>query len=498
MNALLAKPLSYLPSLRDVLLRIGPVRIVFLASLLLSLSAVQTGSINRDGMLYVVTARAYLEGGMMAAFQAYPWPFMSIFMAWVAQVSGLGIETAGYLLGTLFMAGTYALLIDCAKRMFPEAIWYIVLVLLALPGLNSLRDELLREFGCWFFIFLTVWLALRWSDAPRWSGALALQGALVLSALFRPEALMLFPGLILWQWFSAEPEQRLRRVVMIGSLPALGLFVLIALLAAHQLEFSRLAIDIQRLGFANFQEKVDGLKELLPLQGREEAGRILFFGLLATVPLKVLAKMNLFALPLLYAFAGQSSWRLLARCSVFAWLFLAYLLALWIYVVDMQILTGRYVALLLLFAAPLTGVGFYRFIGRYPRWKAALVGLAVLIMLGKSVSLSNGKAHYAEAGAWLAKNIDSTSRIYAESGRAAYYAGWNIRQLPSPMRRWEAEANIERQAYDWVVLEVHKNAEPLDDWLERMGLREVQRFDSSDEGGVIIARPSLVDKENAP
>ena len=107
--------------------------------------------------------------------------------------------------------------------MFPEAVWPICLVLLALPGLNHYRDEILREYGCWFFFMLAFWLSLRWSDTPRWGTALLIQLALGISALFRPEALIFFPALLLWQWFASPSGKKCQRMFMIAGLPALAI-----------------------------------------------------------------------------------------------------------------------------------------------------------------------------------------------------------------------------------------------------------------------------------
>lgn len=203
-------------------LTLGPVRTAFLGSVMLSLIALQQGILNRDGMLYVDTARVLLDQGFGAAMTNYSWPFLAILMAGVSTITGLSLEVSGHLLNTFFMAGVCALLVACAARMFPEAIWHIALVVLALPGLNGYRDELLREYGCWFLVMLAIWLILRWSDAPRWPLALATQCAIGVAALFRPEALAFFPALILWQWFAASKETRWRRVAIIGSLPMIG------------------------------------------------------------------------------------------------------------------------------------------------------------------------------------------------------------------------------------------------------------------------------------
>ena len=177
---------------------VTPARVAFIASLLISWIAISTsGSLNRDGMLYVDTARVFLNEGFVAAKETFSLPFLPIVMALFSKLTGFGLETSGYLLNALFLAGACALMTDCAGRKYPEAVWPICLVLLALPGLNHYRDEILREYGCWFFFMLTFWLSLRWSESPRWPMALLAQLALVLSALFRPEALTFFPALIL-------------------------------------------------------------------------------------------------------------------------------------------------------------------------------------------------------------------------------------------------------------------------------------------------------------
>jgi hypothetical protein len=91
---------------------IGPRTTVFFCSLLLSLIAAPKGTINRDGMFYVEIARAFLDGGFVAAYATFHWPFLGILMAVVSQLTGLGLEASGLLLNGLFLAGTCGLA-DC-------------------------------------------------------------------------------------------------------------------------------------------------------------------------------------------------------------------------------------------------------------------------------------------------------------------------------------------------------------------------------------------------
>jgi hypothetical protein len=152
----------------------SPVRVAFFASLALSFLAVLSNpSLNRDGMLYIDSARMFLSDGLAGASTVFNWPFLPILIAGFSELSGLGLENAALLLNALFLAGACSLLVACATRRFPEAAWPICLCLLALPGMNQYRNEILREYGCWFFFMLSFWLALRWSERPQWRSALA-------------------------------------------------------------------------------------------------------------------------------------------------------------------------------------------------------------------------------------------------------------------------------------------------------------------------------------
>lgn len=468
---------------------LGPRATVFLVSLLFSLVTAVQGTINRDGMLYVQTARDFLEGGFGAAYATFHWPFLPILMALVSQITGLGLETSGLLLNGLFLAGACALLVACACRLFPEAIWPIGLVLLALPGFNGYRDELLREYGCWFFVMLSFWLALRWSDSPRWPLALAIQLSLLAASLFRTEALALFPALILWQAFEAPAGERWRRLAMIGGVPAIGLAALVGLYATKQFDSGRLAIDLGRFSISRFDAKAAAMAPAFIAYARDQAHTVLFFGSLAIVPLKFVAKMGVFILPLLYAIHDQSLRTSLGRSRLFAWAFLVHALVLCVFVLDLQFLSGRYLGLLLAFAAPLTGYGLWLLMQRFPAWKIPMVLLAMLVMAGNVVSLSPAKHHFVEAGNWLARNASDSPRVYIESPRAAYYAGWRFTPRPAPEDRSGLVPGLEQGKYDLVVLEVSRKDADVAALLRDLKLLTITRFAHPNGDAVIIALP---------
>lgn len=494
-------------------LKLNPVRVAFIGSLLLSLIASQKDTINIDGMLYVETARVFLHEGFESALRTFYWPFLSILMAWVSQLTGIGLDTSGYLLNAFFMAGTCALLVASAARFFPESSWYLCLVILSVPGLNGYRDELLREFGAWFFVVLALWLALRWGDAPRLMTALAAQVALVLAALFRPEALALFPALIFWQVFAAPSGERWGRVVQIGALPLLGFTLLVALHEAGSLGSGRLATDLGRLNPERFLAKAHAMapafvnaQAMDPAFARwvsDQAGIILFFGSLAIIPVMFVSKMGILMIPLLYSVIGERVRETFVRNQLFLWGFLGYFLVLCVFVLDMQFLSGRYPALLLLFSAPLTGHGFWLLTKRFPRWSATMVACSSLVMIANVVDLRPGKQHFVEAGAWLAKNVNESPRVYVESASSAYYAGWRFpgtfSSQHSPERRADMVSGLIHGEYDLAVLEVSQKEPPIEPWLKSANLKQIASFVDRNGDAVIVAAPiGKADRSSTP
>lgn len=471
--------------------RLSPERTAFIVSLLLSLIAQSQGTLNRDGMLYVRAAQAILDGGFEAASRLFNWLFLPLLMATVAQATGLSLEHAGHALNAVFMAGTCALLVACVRRQQPELAWAACLVVLALPGLNEYRNELLREYGCWFFIMLAFWLALRWAEKPSWLASIGIQAALGSAALFRPEALALFPALLLWQFFTAPHAERWHRLLMLGAWPLAAGLLLFALYWTGDLPGQhRIAFDLGRLSMERFDSKARTLASALTVYAQEDARFILFVGLLALIPLKLAIKFGLLLMPLAFLFVAGAARQTLARFPLFAWAIAAHLLVLAVFVIDLQFLVGRYVALILLLAVPFVATGFRLLTQHAPRWRMAIVTVALVLMCANVISLSPGKTHFVAAGHWLARTHPESPRTYIDSGRTAYYAGWFNIALAARNDRAAIEHAVRQGQHDLFVLEIARKDAAVDTWLEgRLGLKIIQRFPHAEKGAVIVARP---------
>ena len=484
--------------LRRFLNALSPTQTAFLGSLLLSLTALLTSPIiNRDGVLYVETARIFLQSDLATAFSTFDWPFLSVLMAIFSKLTGIVPENSGHILNVFFMAGTCALTVNCAERRMPEAAWATCLVILALPGFNNYRDELIREYGCWFFTVLSFWLALRWSELPSWTTGLLTQVTLFAAVLFRPEALAFFAALILWQFCSAPHGERIRRLLMIGSIPLAGMVVCLFFILAKRLAPSgRLNILAGFFDLARkrelFDTKAQALAAALIPYARNQAETIVFMGSLAIIPLKFIRQLELFLIPVLFLFRGYPLRQTLSRLPLFAWAFMAQVAVLSFFVIDMQFLAGRYVAVLGLLAAPFIGCGLKKLMDWFPKWNVLILSLCFLTMGDNVISWNRGQTHLLDAGKWLAANVPANSRIYIDSNRTAYYAGWKLDRVRAYEIREEASEEMRRGDFDWVIVEIPDDNTWLDSWLDRTNLQLQKRFSSAKRDSVIVATPKQV------
>lgn len=474
---------------------VGPVRAAFIGSLLLSWAALSGALINRDGILYVEVAQAMLEHGFALQRGGIDWQFLSLLMAGLSVATGLAPETAGHLLNAFLLAGACGFLVAITRQRLPEAAWAACLVVLAMPAYNGYRNELLREYGFWFFCMLAFWLALRWEGAPRWREAIACQLTLGVAALFRLEAVAFFPALMLWQVFAAPAEQRMRRVLMIGCVPVICTVLAAVLFGTglvavpgrvwYYLDAANPLRTLQILNEAGSRMSETVFKYKY---SREEASYILFFGLLSVIPMKFLKMTGVFLIPAIYQFAVQPSRTVLARWQPLPWAFFAYLLVLAAFVTHQFFLVGRYVSMLNLLAVPVAAAGLALLMQRFPRWKTLMVALALATMAANVMSLSPRKTHIVEAGRWLGANAPDGSRVGVDNARIAYYAGWRMSQTVSLDRPALVQALAEKRI-DMVAIEASRKEADVEKWLADHRLKAVQRITNKAGDAVIVAVP---------
>jgi hypothetical protein len=476
---------------------IGATQAAFLGSLLLSFIARQNSAIlNRDGMLYIETAKSFLDHGFPVLTKGFDWVFFPLLIAGVGAVTRLDLEAAAFVINALLLAGACALMVDMVRRRMPAMAWSACLIVLAMPAYNGYRDYLLREFGCWFFTVLSFWLAMRWEDgAYRWRDAIACQLALVCAVLFRLEAAVYFMALVSWQLYSAPAGLKVRHAFMIGCVPFLSCGILIVLIMIGAL---KLPVRIEGyLHAANifrkpetFHNAVNSLATVLPKYSKGNSDLILFVGLLSLIPVKFVKMCGVFILPLVYGSAVPKVRIALRQWHLMSWAFLVYLLTLIAFLIEKLYLSARYVSTLNLLIVPVVTVGFVALMARFPRWKAMFLALAFLTMLANVVSLSPRATPIPSAGAWIAENATNPSRVFVEDPRIAYYAGWgySAHDKRSPELAGLTQALASNQ-FDMVVLSEYSEKSARSDWISANQLQIVKLFPAKAGEAVVVAVP---------
>lgn len=310
--------------------------------------------------------------------------------------------------------------------------------------------------------------------------------AIVAAALFRLEALLLIPALALWQLPSLWSSSRRVSFFQFSLLPVLGLLVVSVtgvLLSARVVLY--LDMIEPRSVFASFQMLCDQFaNSLINKYSQDEAGRIIFFGILATMTITFVKLMGPFAVP----FILRRNWGVLGiywrDYRPFAWVALLYLVVLVLFFIKQQFMNARYMSFLNLMFVPVLAMGLAAFAREFPRLGKGLVVLALLVMLSNVISTGAGKTHYVEAGRWMSSHVESDAPTYFTDGRISYYAGRGY-VLPV-LTQEEAISPAHAGDYRYFVIEAKGDEPWLNEWLAAHKLRILEHFANRKGATVVV------------
>lgn len=394
-------------------------------------------TVNKDGVLYIEAARAYLDGGIRAATEVYGWPGYSILIAEVSRHTGLSLESGAYLINVVLLLW----IVDSFLRLHfairsdqdPATYWLPPLILLGFPPFGD-RLEIIRDWG---FLAFSLWAILhfvryRYTTAKGIRDALLWQIGVAGALLFRIEALALalfVPLIFLWQRESGY----MRKWFFSMSWVLPGLLGLFVLLLAGKLPPGKL-VEITAYGYydpvlvwKSFSEHAERVAAAMPNHfGAEYAKLILGTGLLATLVWLLAANLG----PLLLAITGYGIHRFgLHHPPRFAMIFWIAALAsgtLLVFLAVKIVPVTRYALLpstLLLLSTARYAEHILADRKEHP-WahRLCLLFLAVLL-LDNLVVTEDYRAYLRQVGGWVRENLPPTARMVANDSRIEFYAG---------------------------------------------------------------------------
>ena len=148
--------------------------------------------INHDGTLYLEVARLFTEGAWKQGLDLYRWPFYSILIAGVHQITQLDFQTSAYVLTVPFFALTSYALLAIVRLVGGGRNVLSATLLLLFASSYLIRDMLpliIREHGFWAFHLLSVLFFVRYYTSKKLIDACLWGGFAVLASLFRLEGL---------------------------------------------------------------------------------------------------------------------------------------------------------------------------------------------------------------------------------------------------------------------------------------------------------------------
>lgn len=454
---------------------------VFLGSLLLSLIASLCNPIiGRDAALYMDLAGIYQHEGVTGTLQRFDWPWFSILLGVANQITGLSFELLARIICELLTAVACVASVELVRRFRPHAMPWACLAVLAVPAFNDYRGDILRENGFWAFSMIGLCYMQAWLQQRRPVSLLLAVLAIILAAVFRFEAIYLLLIVPLFEMLRAR-ENPLRRGLFLGVGAILIAGGIGALLWASRQDMLPPGRVTELVGYLDlsgilrdFDTFADGVAKAMPFEyARESAPQIIFFGLLGYLVCKVVSAFGVLVLPLVVGAVAQwrareNRWLLLDLAA------LGYIVLLLVFALSHLFLSSRYVAFLGFLLLPRVAWGLSLVAQRWPRARAGLVAVLILMAAANVLSFSAPKTHLRDAGHWVGENVPKTARLYQEDNRVSYYAGWGYGK--EGLDRDQALALRGKEAYEYFVLDLKRKADAQLPELKKLGLVPLAEF----------------------
>jgi hypothetical protein len=442
---------------------------------------------NVDGILYLHAAEVYLQHGLHASMQIYPWPFYSILIATVSQISHLSLLASAFLINavlTSFLVCFFLLLISACGGTLSHQYWGVLIILLY-PLLNHDRQNVLRDFGYYAFFLGSLWCLIKFFQENKNKYAFFWQIFILIASAFRIEGIILLLLVPL-----ASKKMNILKLSWFNLL----LFILALLISSSILHFGRLPeimANLQINGLVTFfQQKLIIIQDqILGIFGKDDALFFLISGLIGVFLVELLQTFGIFsAILLLFGIKKKIIYiesRALRAIIIYGVIVLLILIG---FLVHQLFLTNRYViplALLLMLTLPFIAAAL---------WKHSFLSkiLLCLWLIFNAVSsfgqFGPSKTYIIDAGEWMNRNIPSIENIYINDAQLAYYANRSGTQLPLDANIFN---NFKNYKYIAVVITHHDENYSEQKWVQLIGQEPIKIFQNNKGDRVLIFKPLL-------
>jgi hypothetical protein len=464
-----------------------------LASLILSLFVYfNSDIINRDGILYINLAEAYIEGGLAETVKLYNWPFYPILIASINQLTSFPLEDCAHLLNALLLVLMLdTLLLICNKLLdgnYQQLSTAAVLFICFQP-FNEYRDFIIRDFGYWAFCCLTLYRFIIFLEKPSIQNATIWQIVAVIAVLFRIEGIVILIGLPLYLFIHNSPMSAVLQIIKLNYLYIL-ISPLVIGLATEMPEvisaFNKVTtiVDYTNLDtlLSAFNQKSYIIQtQILNHHSAHYSGFILSSGLIAMLIYKLI-KATSFSYLSIYLLARWHNKKIFPTPyrNLIIYFFAINVLILLTFLFKQYSISQRYsivavISLILLALPRLTGFIVHAWSSQN-KVILSVLGLILFIGLVDSITSSRSKTYIKDTAIWARTHLPEKSSIVTNDIFIKYYYN-NYKPKTSSFLKLSKRPKRYRK-YDYLIL-VEKNKDSkLNSFLSTMEIEKVYSIET--------------------
>jgi len=464
--------------------------------------------INRDAIIYLRTADAYLHGGIVAGQSLFDRPLLPISFALVHKATGIPLLYSGLILTTIFYALLCTGFVATIRVMGGDRRVQIIaaIIILSHPMLNHQRSSIMRDPAYWAFSIWAFRELLLFARSPQFKYQLRWLVFIALAILFRFEGLfflILAPFTLL---IAAEKGGRWRTCIRLIPLGLIAIATILPLwffaqssLAEEESMFPDIGRYVRQL-FAmpgDFQLlAAKAAENWLSFTSTEDAAYAVIGGLAAILGVNMFRSLT-------WPYVGAMVWgvsnklqdriqtrdrRLINSHLIICLIYLS------LFLLTKRFMLERYANIFTLYV--LLYVPFIL----NTLWTKGSKGrgkyLVILVLFGFCVdSLTNRdheKIYIKNATQWLTQNSSKDATLMTNSSYIAYFSDrqfeWGNRAYQFTIA--DLESNPEKwRDKDYLVMLVKKRHVPQwQQFMDNNSLHEIKVFEGSRTGQVSIVK----------
>jgi hypothetical protein len=482
-------------------------RLVFAVSCMISLWLIAIDPIiNRDAIIYLRTADAFLENGWLAGQAVFDRPLLPFIFATIHKFTGLPMVYAGQLVTTLFYGLLATSFVATIRVMGGDHRVQLLaaIVILSHPMLNTARSDIMRDPAYWAMTTLAFRELLLYARAPVMRHQLRWFIYIALATLFRFEGAFFAALAPLAIIAVGDRDTRWRdglRLMIFPAIAGISLFAIILIYQAYLFPGEHLFKDISAY-WRNFKQVTGEFKTIIgdPAQAwleshsKEDAQMAASGALIAVLVLNICRALTWpYVALLLWGGLKKQFDRVVPRDrSLIGAHLLISLFYLVIFMLTKRFMLERYsgiVALYLLILSPFVLNGLWN-TGKSWGGKATVIVLLLAMSLD---TLHNGdykKAYIRTATEWIRQELPEDASIMTNSSYIAYFSErefyWGNREYQFKVADLE-DIRKKWQATDYLIVMMKRRE--ISDWrdfLARNDLVEIQSFPGKSHGKIAI------------